>query len=155
MANTGSKNSTRRSPLRGIIHCVGAIAILSVLTGVCVRAYKSVFRSSETFSAIWLTHDMLVAHISQTNGKWPTDWKDLASNFSSINTRGYGVPNLDWVRGRVSIDFGFDPSSVDSSDNTQHRAVRVMKMADGSDNEEMRNANERIRSFIINHRSSD
>ncbi|XZE43282.1 hypothetical protein SH467x_002837 [Pirellulaceae bacterium SH467] len=145
---------TSRSQLRGIVYCIGGVVMLVALTGISVRAYKTVFKSHETFSAIWITHDMLVAHMRQTNGKWPADWKDLASDFSSINGSEYGVPNLDWVRGHVSIDFGFDPSSLDVSNTAQPSGLRVIKMTDGSDNEEIRNANERIQSFLLDHRSN-
>ena len=154
MANPGSKDDGRRSPLRSIGFCVAAVAIFATLTGISVRVYNSAFRSFETFSAVWLTHDMLVAHMSETNGKWPTGWKDLEPEFASVNSGGYGVPSLAWVQDRVTIDFDFDPSSLDSPSSKQHNVVRVMNMADATDNAEIRNANERIRSFLLNRRSA-
>ncbi len=154
MANPRSKNDETRYPLRRIVICVGVVAIFSALTGISVRAYKSVFRSFEIFSAVWLTHDMVMAHRSQTNGRWPKGWKDLEPEFGSINSGGYGVPSLDWVQDRVTIDFDYDPSSLDSPGSEQHNAVRVLKMADGTDNAEIRNANERIRSFLLKRHSA-
>ena len=146
--NRGATRSSWRRPLV----CVTIVILVAVIAVFSIRAYNSVFRSFEIFSAVWITHDLLVAHMNHTNGNWPSDWDDLDPYFTSIN-RGYGLPNLAWVRDRVHIDFDFDPTSLDSSIATKGNAVWAIHMADGSENGEIRNANERIRSFAINRQS--
>ncbi len=152
MANPTLIGDSTRSSWRGLLVCVAIISLGAFIVVFSIRAYKSVFRSYETFSSVWLTHDMLVAHMYHTNGDWPSDWDDLDPYFKSIN-QGYGLPDLAWVRDRVDIDFNFDPTSLDSSIATQDNTIRAMRMADGSENGEIRNANERIRLFAINRQS--
>jgi len=153
MTGSDIRVDTRRFSIRKPLVFVGVIALLLTAARLSILAYRFSFRSFDTFSAVWLTHDMLIAHMNETDGKWPVDWNDLDSHFALINSQGYGVPNITWVRDQIDINFIFDPSTLDLSTAAQHNAVWAMRMADGTDNGEIRSANERIRSFVINRRS--
>lgn len=150
--DTRAEQTAARSLLRRALVYVATLSLCSFIAVLSVLAYKSVSRSSETFSAVWLTHDMLVAYMSHTNGNWPSDWDDLDPYFNSSN-QGYGLPDLKWVRNRVDINFNFETTSLNSSIAVQDNALSAMRMSDGSENGELRNANERIRLFAIKLRS--
>jgi hypothetical protein len=122
MANPNLNSDSTRSSWRPFVVCVAIVSLGAFIAVFSIREYKSVFRSFETFSAVWLTHDMLVAHMNHTNGDWPSDWDDLEPYFKSINP-GYGLPDLAWVRDRVHIDFNFDPTALDSSTATQDNTI--------------------------------
>lgn len=135
------------------------VAVVVVCLGMCITVFSIFVRnhlraSFETMSAIWLTHDMLVAHVNQNNGDWPASWSDLDPYFTAINPRGYGLPDLAWVRDRVDIDFDFDPEALASSIAAQDRFASPIRTVDGTVNGEICNANERIRALVSSRRSA-
>lgn len=153
MANHGTTVNTRRFSLRTLLALVAAIALFMAAARFSIHTYNSIFGAFDKFTAVWLTHDMLIAHVNRTNGDWPMDWEDLQLEFASINSQAYGVPDLNWVRGHIVVNFDFDPSAIGPSTAETDNKLQVMKMADGTENGEIQSANRRIRSFVVSRRS--
>lgn len=148
----GTSMNTKRLSLRTLLALVTVIALIAAVVGFSIHTYRSAFEVFEKFNSIWLTHDMLIAHLHRTDGAWPTEWKDLEPEFSWVNS-SYGAPDLDWVRERIVIDFDFDPSTLDPSTAENDNQLQVMSMADGTDNGEIQSANQRLRSSLLSRRS--
>lgn len=143
-------DSTRFSLRRSLVG-IAVIALVITAARFSVRAYHSLFEPHADFSAIWLTHDMLLSYLTQTDGEWPENWDDLQPIFDSPVSQPYGLPDLHSARERVSIDFDFEPELLTTSPAHSDRPVQFILMEDGSQNRETRAANQRIRSAILKH----
>jgi len=142
-------NVSTRLARRGLLLLVVIVAL--VLAGgmwLAIHTYTSCFDALEMFSATWQTHDMLHLYMYNHNGEWPENWDDLRPYFAMTNG-GYGAPDLAWVRERVGVEFGFDPIAFASSAKHHDGQLRMLYLADGGDNGEVQDANDRLRAFIL------
>jgi len=140
---------TIRFATRRLLIGVAIVALMIASVSYAIHAYNSAFRSLEEFSAIWLTHDMLANYMGETDGEWPDNWGDLEPAFVSINRQAYGVPDLDWVRDRISIDFGVDLAKIAASRDGRDDQLHAVRMTSGVENGETRSANARLMSAIL------
>lgn len=146
--NSKPRNVFVRFSLRHLLIGVTVLVLFFVAAKYSIQTHNSLFKPLEEASAIWLAHDMLALYMAQGSGEWPESWDDLQPMFRSVNSRAYGVPDVDWLRERVTIDFDFDPKVLASSE-AQDRPLHVLRMSDGRDHGEIRIANERLKSSII------
>lgn len=145
-------DKSMRSSLRQLLPFLFVVALVSAGVGVPVVIYRRVFEAHDAFGAVWQAHDMLTNYMHTNNGEWPQNWDDLQQSFSETNA-GYGVPNLEWVRARVSVDFGFNPNAFASSTQNVDGHFHVLHLADGTDNRETQDANQRLKSTVLSRDS--
>jgi hypothetical protein len=119
----------------------------TIIVGVLLapREYRRFVTGYESFGATWQAHDMLLDYMTTNSDNWPTKWSDLEESFTRTNA-GYGAPNLDWIARRILIDFSFNPSST--IDIAVMDQPSVIRLADGTLNGEVQNANQRIKEFV-------
>jgi hypothetical protein len=153
MVNSKQGDKAIRFSIRRLLVVIVFVAALLAVVRFSIHAYKSAFKGLEDFNAIWLAHDMLTTYVSRTNGEWPDNWDDLQPIFDSPMSQPYGAPDLDWVRDRIAIDFDIDPNAFVASNNPEDRSVDAIRMADGTQNGETRDANARIKSVILKYKS--
>lgn len=154
MANAQQSDKAFRFSIRSALIGFGFIAILLAAGRYTIRTYNSAIQSLESFSVIWLTHDMLVIHMVRNGGQWPSDWGALNPVFTAANG-GYGAPDLAWVKERITIDFEVDPTTLSATKHSRDHQLHAIRMADGTENGETRAANARLKSAILNWTSRE
>lgn len=152
MASSLLPDKSMRSSLRQMLLFLFVVALVSVGVGVPVVISRRVFEAHDTFSAVWQAHDMLTNYMHTNKGEWPQNWDDLQQSFSVTNS-GYGVPDLEWVRARVSVDFGFNPKAFASSTQQHDGHFHILHLADGTENRETQEANQRLKSTVLSRDS--
>jgi hypothetical protein len=140
--------------LRCLLLTVGAVSVFIAGTRFVYVEYHRAVAGHEAFHAVWQTHDMLIHHMSQNEGKWPSDWAELESSFACTNP-GYGAPDTAWLRDRVLVDFTFDPTALAQRADFRQQLPGVLFLADGSSNAETQAANQRITRFVQSRPFSD
>ena len=63
------------------------------------------------------------------------------------------LPDLDWVRDRITVEFDIDTNALVTADQSSDRPLIAILMTDGTQNGETRAANARIKSAILEYRS--
>lgn len=126
------------------------VSIVVLITAIAVsgfRVYNGFLEGVDAFYTVTLTHDMMRDYISENDGQWPSDWEDLKPHFATY-AGIYGDPDFAKLRDRIEINFAFDPLTVDSSKAARDGDIWILRMADGTDFGELKNANESIRSVF-------
>lgn len=77
------------------------------------------------------TARMLINYMSEHDLRWPGNWSDLKSAHASVSLELGGIQSLDEIADVVVVDFGFDPNSV-SSRNDSAVGVTIIKPKSGS-----------------------
>lgn len=129
---------------------IAVVAMLFAAARYSFRMYESaLFRPLEDYSAIRLTHEMLALYVTQTRGEWPSDWADLESVFELVNDKSYCVPDLDWVRDRVTINFNVDVKALTPPNDERAKQFDAISLVDGTETEETRKANRWLSKTVI------
>jgi len=140
---------------RRLIQIFGLTLIVAIgwFTISLVRTIRAI---PEAYAA-WDTGTLLTTYMDENDGRWPSDWDDLATVigdgqpmlFSRSDSDGNPISNreyIDKLRSMIKIDWSFDPvqgttdSPVTRPDGGSFRTVWV-----GAE------PNEMVRSFIAHH----
>tara|TARA_R110002072_G_scaffold301107_2_gene479946 strand:- start:341 stop:721 length:381 start_codon:yes stop_codon:yes gene_type:complete len=122
---------------------MATVSFLSVIMFL-VNTYYNAIYGMTGFSALWNTTDSINYYIRK-NKKWPNSFESLSEAYS-IHTHPFKSEDLLFFQNNVDINFHVDLSNKPESD------VWYVRLKNGGLPQEEKNANDRIRSTIINLR---
>ena len=103
---------------------------------------NSISRSFEMFDAIWSTHDASTTYYIENGKTWPEKWDDL---YPILTQRDFDSDHIARIQAIIDFGFEFDPSG-------NLTGFEALSMRDGTENGELRMANQRIRDRMIESR---
>lgn len=112
-------------------------------------------RMMNTYVCVWAAHDLLQEYVTANPGRWPSGWNDLDPYFEKVN-RGYGLPDMEYLRARVRIDFRIKPTEFKSSKQSGMAvSLSALELADAVQLSAIKEANERLERLILSQDQRD
>lgn len=135
---------------------VAAVSLVFAVGWFVISLVRTIREIPEAYAA-WDTGTLLTTYMDQNNGRWPSNWGDLATVigdgqpmlFSRTDSDGNPVSSTEYIdklRSMIKVDWSFDPvpgttdSPVTRIDGGKFRTVWVAA-----------EPNEVVRSFIAQH----
>lgn len=107
-------------------------AVLAVIIGVATYSLRTIDRIVGDAYRVWGTGDLVVDFMNANHQRWPQSWEELESHYEQSNRAFPGIREFCDVQNYMEIDFSFDPTVVDCSNDELDPPFRAIWLRDGT-----------------------
>jgi hypothetical protein len=109
-----------------------ATTFIAAITGTATYGLRTIDRIVGDAYRVWGTGDLVVDFMNTNNQQWPQSWSELESHYDNSNGNFPGILDFSDVQDHMQIDFSFDPTTVDLSNDDLDPPFRAIWLRNGT-----------------------
>lgn len=110
-----------------LLHIIAAVVVAGLLAlgGFATMFYLTAMKIEYRSQATWLMIEVMRQYVTQSHGKWPDSWDELAASGVEAEFGRYSWPgDIDTIREHVRIDFSTSAEAVAAAESSLPDAIQ-------------------------------
>jgi len=117
-----------RTRYRTVISLIAISVVIASATFVIHRVNQNIRNSY----AVWWAADMVIAHLHDNDGQWPSDWNELRDDYDYLVEHSGRPWSFDELQQRVTIEWNASTNDMAERLRAGDTNLNVISSSDGS-----------------------